>query len=232
MGFSDESGGRLAGLPLMLAIIGGDPGRFAPFVDLYQRTLEAYARPPLPVGVHSHGYVAATDQQAVDIQWPHWRTSSRPRRGERGRAPPTFDRFQAEIATGSLYVGSPDAVAAKLAATIRTLGLRRFDFVYGLGGVPHEQKLATNELYGREVIPRVRELLATAPETAMRRMATSIASRMQRSARSVDATPPPSRGRDRHHDDALLGPPRRPIGSGIGTRAQLRRLPRHGRGGR
>ena len=166
VGGSPESVIRAAryGLPLMLAIIGGAPGRFAPFVDLYRRTLEEYARPPLPIGVHSHGYVAATDQQAVDIQWPHWRDLLEASSRERGWAPPTVDRFQAEITTGSLYVGSPDTVAAKLAATVRTLGLRRFDFVYGLGGVPHEQKLATIELYGREVIPRVRELLATAPE--------------------------------------------------------------------
>jgi len=162
VGGSPESVIRAAryGLPLMLAIVGGDPGRFAPYVDLYQRTLEERGYPPGPVGVHSHGYVAPTDQEAVDIQWPHWRDLLEASSRERGSAPPTLGRFRAEIATGSLYVGSPDTVAAKLAATIRTLGLRRFDFVYGLGGVPHEQKLATIELYGREVIPRVRKLLA------------------------------------------------------------------------
>jgi probable LLM family oxidoreductase len=138
-------------LPLMLAIIGGNPGRFAPYVDLYERTLEEYGYPPLPVGVHSHGYVATTDQEALDIQWPHWRDLYQASSRERGLAPPTLDRFEAEVATGSLYVGSPDTVATKLAATIRTLGLNRFDFVYGLGGVPHKQKLATIELYGREV---------------------------------------------------------------------------------
>ena len=63
-----------------------------------------------------------------------------------------------------MYVGSPETVATKLAATIRVLGLSRFDLVYGLGAVPHEQKMATIELYGREVIPRVRELLAATPE--------------------------------------------------------------------
>ena len=166
VGGSPESVIRAAryGLPLMLAIIGGNPDRFEPYVDLYERTLREHGNPPRPVGVHSHGYVAPTDEAAVDIQWPHWRDILEASSRERGWAPPTFDRFQAEVATGSLYVGSPDTVAAKLTATIRTLGLRRFDFVYGLGGVPHEQKLATIELYGREVIPRVRELLAKAPE--------------------------------------------------------------------
>jgi alkanesulfonate monooxygenase SsuD/methylene tetrahydromethanopterin reductase-like flavin-dependent oxidoreductase (luciferase family) len=81
---------------------------------------------------------------------------------ERGSAPPTIGTFQAEIAGGSLYVGSPDTVATKLAAAIRLLGLSRFDLAYALGRVPHEQRMATIELYGREVIPRVRNLLAAA----------------------------------------------------------------------
>jgi alkanesulfonate monooxygenase SsuD/methylene tetrahydromethanopterin reductase-like flavin-dependent oxidoreductase (luciferase family) len=79
---------------------------------------------------------------------------------ERGWARPTLGRFQDEIANGSLYVGSPETVATKLAAAIRLLGLSRFDLFYAVGEVPHEQRMATIELYGREVIPRVRDLLA------------------------------------------------------------------------
>ena len=74
-----------------------------------------------------------------------------------------MDKFRAEIAGGSLYVGSPDTVATKLATAIRLLGLSRFDLAYATGRVPHEQRMATIELYGREVIPRVRELLAATP---------------------------------------------------------------------
>jgi alkanesulfonate monooxygenase SsuD/methylene tetrahydromethanopterin reductase-like flavin-dependent oxidoreductase (luciferase family) len=148
------------GLPLMLAIIGGHPSRFAPHVDLYRRALEQDGRSPLPIGVHSHGFVAATDQEALGIQWPYWKELYEASSRERGWAPPTFSRFQAEVDSGSLYVGSPETVATKLAATVRALGLSRFDLVYGLGAVPHEQKMATIELYGREVIPRVRKLLA------------------------------------------------------------------------
>jgi alkanesulfonate monooxygenase SsuD/methylene tetrahydromethanopterin reductase-like flavin-dependent oxidoreductase (luciferase family) len=148
----------------MLAVIGGPPSRFAPFVDLYKRALAELGHPPLPVGMHSHGYVARTDEEAMDIQWPYWvemfETASR----ERGWARPTMNTFQAEIAGGSLYVGSPQTVATKLAAAIRLLGLSRFDLAYALGRVPHEQRMATIELYGREVIPRVRELLAAAPD--------------------------------------------------------------------
>jgi probable LLM family oxidoreductase len=151
------------GLPLMLAVIGGNPRRFAPLVDLYKRALDAYGHPPLPIGMHSHGYVARTDQEAVDIQWPHWADIFERAAAERGWARPTMDRFQAEIADGSLYLGSPETVATKIAAVIRLLGLSRFDWAYATGRVPHEQRMATIELYGREVIPRIRELLAEHP---------------------------------------------------------------------
>ena len=148
------------GLPLMLAIIGGAPSRFAPHVELYKRALDEYGHPPLPIGMHSLGYVARTDEEAVGTQWPYWVETLEAASRERGWARPTRDKFEAEIAGGSLYVGSPETVATKLAATIRLLGLTRFDLAYGVGRVPHEQRMATIELYGREVIPRVRELLA------------------------------------------------------------------------
>jgi hypothetical protein len=75
-----------------------------------------------------------------------------------------MDRFQAEVDEGSLYLGSVETVATKIAWVIRLLGLSRFDLAYATGRVPHEQKMATIELYGREVIPRVRELLSEPPE--------------------------------------------------------------------
>jgi probable LLM family oxidoreductase len=148
------------GLPLMLAVIGGPPIRFAPLVELYKRALEKYGKPPLKIGMHSHGLVARTDQEAVDIQWPHWAHVFENAAAERGWARPTMARFQAEVDEGSLYLGSVETVATKIAWVIRLLGLSRFDLAYATGRVPHEQKMATIELYGREVIPRVRELLA------------------------------------------------------------------------
>jgi probable LLM family oxidoreductase len=156
------------GLPLMLAVIGGPSSRFAPYVDLYKRALDEYGHPPLPIGMHSHGYVARTDEEAVDIQWPYWAEMLEASSRERGWARPTMNKFQTEIAGGSLYVGSPETVATKLAAAIRLLGLSRFDMAYAPGRVPHEQRMATIELYGREVIPRVRELLAAAPDDGAR----------------------------------------------------------------
>src|SRR2546428_13976597 len=110
------------------------------------------------------GLVARTDQEAVDIQWPHWAHVFGNAAAERGWARPTMDRFQAEVDEGSLYLGSVETVAGKIAWVIRLLGLSRFDLAYATGRVPHEQKMATIELYGREVIPRVRELLSDPAE--------------------------------------------------------------------
>jgi probable LLM family oxidoreductase len=165
VGGSPQSVVRAAryGLPLMLAVIGGPPGRFAPLVELYKRALDAYGHVPLPIGMHSHGYIARTDQEAVDIQYPYWEETFEKAALERGWARPTMARFQAERAGGSLYIGSPETVATKIAAMMRLLGLSRFDLAYATGRMPHKQRLATIELYGGEVIPRVRELLADHP---------------------------------------------------------------------
>jgi probable LLM family oxidoreductase len=162
VGGSPESVVRAArfGLPLMLAVIGGRPERFAPYVELYQRALEQQGQPQLPVGLHSLGFVAETDEDAMRIQWPHYREQFERAARERGWRPPTYEHFLAEVDHGSMYVGSPETVARRIAAVVRTLDLSRFDLHYAIGRIPHEQRLAMIELYGREVIPRVRELLA------------------------------------------------------------------------
>ena len=146
-------------LPLMLAIIGGDPQRFAPYVDLYRRTHEQRKTPMQPVGVHSPGYVAATDAQAREEFWLHYK-GMRDRIGaERGWPPMEKAEFEREIAHGSLYLGSPETVARKIAATVKMLGVSRFDLKYSAGTLPHAKLMTCIELYGREVMPRVRELL-------------------------------------------------------------------------
>src|SRR5260370_17450067 len=109
--------------------------------------------------MHSHGLVARTDQEAADIQWPHWAHIFERAAAERGWARPTRDRFQAEVDEGSLYLGSVETVATKIAWVIRLLGLSSFDLAYATAPVPHEQNITTIELYGREGIPRVREML-------------------------------------------------------------------------
>ena len=151
------------GLPLMLAVIGGKPERFAPYVELYKRALEQHGRPALPIGLHSLGFVAETDEEAMDIQWPYYKEQFESAARERGWRPPTYEHFLAEVDHGSMYVGSPETVANRIAAAIRTLDLSRFDLHYAIGRIPHQQRMATIELFGREVIPRVRERLATDP---------------------------------------------------------------------
>jgi probable LLM family oxidoreductase len=157
------------GLPLMLAIVAGRPERFAPYVNLYENALDELGAPPSPIGLHSLGYIAETDEEAMQIQWPYYRGQFEWAARERGWRMPTHERFVAEVTHGSMYVGSPETVANRIAGVMRTLRLNRFDLLYALGRVPFEQRLATIELYGRQVIPRVRELLATEPATAIRR---------------------------------------------------------------
>src|SRR4051812_22744133 len=166
VGGSPQSVVRAArfGLPLMLAVIAGKPERFAPYVELYKRALQQYGQPELPIGLHSLGFVAATDDEALEIQWPYYKEQFDWAARERGWRPPTYDQFLAEVDQGSLYVGSPETVAKRIATTMQTLSLSRFDLLYAVGRVPHGLRLATIELYGREVIPRVRELLAAVGE--------------------------------------------------------------------
>jgi alkanesulfonate monooxygenase SsuD/methylene tetrahydromethanopterin reductase-like flavin-dependent oxidoreductase (luciferase family) len=146
-------------LPLMLAIIGGDPARFAPFVDLYQRAFREFGRPAKPIGVHSPGYVAETDEQAREELWPDYK-AMRDRIGkERGWPPMGRDEFVNEAEHGSLYVGSPETVARKIAKTAKALGISRFQLKYSAGPLPHEKLMKSIELYGRKVVPMVREMM-------------------------------------------------------------------------
>lgn len=162
VGGSPESVVRTAryGFSLMLAIIGGEPARFAPYVDLFHRALTQYGFDAQPIGVHSPGYIAETDAQARDELWPNYfATMSRIGR-ERGWSAPTREGFEHEADVGSLYVGSAETVAAKIAATAKALGLSRFDLKYSNGPLSHEQMMTSIRLYGEEVAPRVHELLA------------------------------------------------------------------------
>lgn len=147
-------------LQLMLAIIGGDSRRFLPYVDLYQRACAQMGRPQRPIGVHSPGFVAATDVAAQETFWPHYADMFGRLGRERGWPPVTKDRFLAEVQHGALYVGSPETVAKKIAATMRDLGLQRFDLKYTTGPVPHAALMQCIRLYGEQVIPMVREMLA------------------------------------------------------------------------
>ncbi|SEF20088.1 probable oxidoreductase, LLM family [Amycolatopsis pretoriensis] len=150
------------GLPLMLAIIGGPPGRFAPYVDLYRRAAAQFGTTAHPVGMHSPGFVADTDEQAREVFWPHYRVI-RDRIGAlRGWAPIRRAEYDHEIEHGSLYIGSPETVARKIARAARELGVGRFDLIYTAGAQPVSARLRAVELYGTKVLPMVRDLLAAA----------------------------------------------------------------------
>ena len=110
--------------------------------------------------VHSPGHVAATDEQAKAEFWPRWRDIIALMAAERGFAIPTEESFERETGPdGALYVGSPETVARKIAANLRALDATRFDLKYGMPGLTHDQLMTNIELYGGQVIPRVRELL-------------------------------------------------------------------------
>lgn len=162
VGGTPESVVRAAryGFNLALAIIGGQPARFKPFVDLYERALAEYDRPRLPVAVHSPGFIADTDDDAREMLYPHFK-ANRDRIGrERGWGPTSRADYDTEVAHGAVFAGSPETVARKIATTVRALGVDRFDLKYSNGTMPHEHLMHCIELYGTEVIPRVRELLA------------------------------------------------------------------------
>ncbi|GAB09402.1 hypothetical protein GOARA_036_01340 [Gordonia araii NBRC 100433] len=154
-------------IPMMLAIIGGSPGRFGQYVDLYRRA-QVHLAPEtgqterMPLGAHSPGHIADTDEQAVDEYWPHYRAMNDRIGRERGWPPATKDKLIAEVRGGSQYVGSPETVARRIADTATTLGLSRFDLKYATGPMPHGKLMRSVELYGTRVIPRVRELLGEA----------------------------------------------------------------------
>ncbi|MDZ4065550.1 MAG: LLM class flavin-dependent oxidoreductase, partial [Tabrizicola sp.] len=147
-------------LQLMLAIIGGDASRFAPYVDLYQRASAQLGKPMRPIGVHSPGFVAETDEKAQEILWPHYADMFGRIGRERGWPPVTKDRYLNEVHQGALYVGSPETVARKIARTVKTLGIQRFDMKYSTGPVPHVDLMECIRLYGEKVIPMVQEMLA------------------------------------------------------------------------
>ncbi len=163
VGGSPESVVRAAkhGLPLTLAIIGGNPIRFRPYVDLYHQSLERFGQPARPIAVHSPGHVAPTDEQAREELWPHYARMMTRIGAERGWPPVDRAHFEREAGpAGALCVGSPETVATKIANTVRALGLSRFDMKYSAGTLPHDTMLRSIELFGTTVAPRVRAAVA------------------------------------------------------------------------
>jgi probable LLM family oxidoreductase len=162
VGGSPESVVRAAryDLPLALAIIGGDPKRFRPYVDLYHRAFAQLGKPAQPIAVHSPGHVADTDAQAREEYWAGYKAMHDRIGAERGWPPMARASFDQEVEHGALHVGSPQTVARKIAATAKTLGLVRFDMKYSAGTLAHDKMMRSIELYGTKVMSLVREMLA------------------------------------------------------------------------
>ncbi len=169
VGGSPESVVRTArhGLPMMLAVIGGSPTRFLPYVELYRRALAEFGHDDLPVGLHSPGFVADTDEEARNLLFPYYKAGRDRIGAERGWPPLTRQGFEQDIDIGSSYVGSPDTVARKIADVVGKLGVQRFDLKYAHGALPHRFAMRSVELYGTQVMPRVRELLASRETVAV-----------------------------------------------------------------
>lgn len=161
VGGSPESVVRAArhGLPLMLAIIGGDPARFAPYAELFRQACGKLGQPALPIGVHSPGYVADTDAEAREQFWPDFKRMRDRIGAERGWPPLSAAEFAREADHGALHIGSPETVARKIATTIKALGIQRFQLKYSAGPLSHARLMRCIELYATQVIPRVRDLL-------------------------------------------------------------------------
>lgn len=154
-------------MPMMLAIIGGDARRFRPFVDLYHDAYTQAGGTAKPLGVHSPGLIAETDEAAREAAFTGYKALHDRIGRERGWPPITREAFLREVESGSQYVGSPQTVAKKIAATVQALGLSRFNMKYSAGTTGHSHLMRSVELYGTKVIPLVREMLADRQKVAV-----------------------------------------------------------------
>ena len=153
-------GGTL-GLPMALAIIGGRPERFTPFVDLFRRSAVEAGHPGLPVSINSHAYVADTSQRAADEFFPGYATMMNRIGRERGWTPMERQSFDAlRTLRGALVVGSPEEVVEKILYQHQLFGHQRFMAQMSVGTMPHAQVMRSIELFGTEVAPLVRKELA------------------------------------------------------------------------
>jgi alkanesulfonate monooxygenase SsuD/methylene tetrahydromethanopterin reductase-like flavin-dependent oxidoreductase (luciferase family) len=162
VGGTPESAVRagMLGLPIALAIIGGEPARFKPFAELHRRAAEQAGQERPRLSINSHGYIAETKKQALDESFPYVSAAMNRIGQERGWAPmqrPDYDA--AATLRGANFVGTPDDVVKKILFQHEIFGHDRFMIQFTIGGLPHKGILRSIELLGREVAPRIREEL-------------------------------------------------------------------------
>lgn len=152
------------GLPLALAIIGGMPERFKPIIDLYKEAGIKAGHDPdkLKVATHSHGFIADTTEEAVELFYPPTQAQMNVIGRERGWPPYTRQTFdQARSLRGALYVGDPEYVAEKIIYLYEKLGIDRFFLHINVGTMPHRELLRAIELLGTKVAPMVRKAISS-----------------------------------------------------------------------
>ncbi len=158
------------GLPLMVAIIGGEPHRFRPLVELYREAGRRAGHPPdqLKVGIHALGYVADTSAEAADDFFPGYAEAFTKIGQERGWPPVTRPQFEAlRGPSGALIVGDPESTVDKLMHYNEVLGgISRLSFQMSVAALPHSRLMHSIELLGSRVAPAIRKLLPASPPPA------------------------------------------------------------------
>jgi probable LLM family oxidoreductase len=163
VGGNPESAARagMLGLPMALAIIGGQPERFKPFADLHRKAAEQAGHGPLPLSINSHGYVADTSEQAAEEFHPSYAAMMNAIGRERGWSPIQRQDFDAmRTRRGALVVGSPEEVVDKILFQHEVFGHQRFLAQMSVGTLPRDKVLRSIELFATEVAPAVRAALA------------------------------------------------------------------------
>lgn len=156
--------GRL-GLPMALAIIGGEPARFAPFAELHRQAAAEAGHPPPALSINSHGFVAEDSQRAADISYPAFALMMDRIGRERGWPPMARQSFEAgRTLRGANFVGNPEEVAAKILHQHGIFGHQRFLIQFTVGTLPHADVMRSIELFGTEVAPLVRAELGAAAD--------------------------------------------------------------------
>jgi probable LLM family oxidoreductase len=172
VGGTPESFARagVLGLPLMVAIIGGEPKRFRPLIDLYREAgrRAGHSQEKLVVGLHSIGFLGDTTKEAADEFFPGYAHTFTEIGKERGWPPTTRAQFDAVRGpTGALLIGDAETVAEKILYVNEVLGgLSRITFQMGVSTLPHQKMLRAIEILGTRVAPMVRTELSASPTTA------------------------------------------------------------------
>ena len=146
------------GIPMALAIIGGEPARFKPFADLHRRGASENGKPQMPLSINSHGFIGETSREAADIAFPAFKVTMDKIGRERGWSPMTREQFDASISLqGANMVGSPQQVIDKILHQHEIFGHDRFLLQMSVGSIPHKKLLKSIELFASEVAPVIRK---------------------------------------------------------------------------